>query len=569
MPLLSAPIRLATALAITSGALLLRAREDQPPARAVADVVLLGGRVYTAYTTPSGVAWAQAVAVRGDRVLAVGTDAQVRALAGPATRVIALGGRTVVPGINDAHDHVDPAFGVPVRTVDGPEPDPPLALVLDSVRAVAARTPTGGWLSATVGMRVVDDTLGRLAALDRAAPDHPVLLRVPWGHFLQANHAALRAMGIDESSRDPAGGWYGRDADGRLNGLLHENAALMHMRRLKHARLPARAYADAYRALSDEALRYGITTVQDMSDGKGAADAVAGLRSADVPLRVRLVEWPVDDGRGGRAVAEWNAAPRRVGARAVVSGRKYMLDGTPLERLAMQRRDYADRPGWRGRLNYPPDTVRAILAEALRSREQLMLHAVGDSTVRLVLGLMQALAPDSAWKARRPRIEHGDWLSPDLLPAAERLGVVLVQNPAHLMLGPPLLRARYGRATPDFQPLRDVGRSSVRLALGSDGPRNPWLNVLFATTHANSPAQALTREQAVHAYTFGAAYAERAEGEKGTLRTGQLADLAVLSQDPFTVPPPALPATTSVLTMIGGRIAYDAGVLRATRAPAR
>jgi predicted amidohydrolase YtcJ len=238
-----------------------------------------------------------------------------------------------------------------------------------------------------------------------------------------------------------------------------------------------------------------------------------------------------------------------------------MLDGTPLERLALQRAPYADRPGWRGRLNYPADTIRAILAEALARREQPMLHVVGDSTARLVLATMQALAPDSAWRALRPRIEHGDWVSGELLPVARRLGVVVVQNPAHFMLPPGVVAARFGGPQAGLQPVRSTLAAGVALAIGSDGPRNPFLNVMFATTHANTPAEALTREQAVVAYTRGSAWAEHAEREKGTLAPGMLADLAVLSQDPFTVPPQALPATTSVLTLVGGRVAWDAGVL--------
>jgi predicted amidohydrolase YtcJ len=561
MPLRSTLARLNTALCLSTGALLPSpARTQAPRATAPPDVVLLGGRVFTARPDAP---WAEAIAVRGDRVVRVGTTEEIRRLAGATTRVVALGGRTVIPGINDAHDHLGPSFGTPVVTDPGPEPDPTLAVAIDSLRAAARRTPRGTWLSTAIGMRATDDTLGRLAALDEALPDHPVLLRAPWGHVTIGNSAALRAMGLTAAARDPLGGWYGRDAAGRLDGSLYENAALLHVRRL-NAGLPDGARTAALRAYASEALRFGITSVQAMGSGMSAAHTVRALRAARMPLRVRVVEWPVA-GSSGRDLREWTAVPRAVSPLVRVSGRKYMLDGTPLERLAMQRRAYADRPGWHGRLNYPVDTVRAILAEALRSPEQLMLHAVGDSTLRVVFGLMQALAPDSAWQARRVRIEHGEFVGGELLPVAERLGVVLVQNPAHLMLAPGLVPARYGATPPDFQRLRDVASSRVRLALGSDGPRNPYLNVLFATTHANNPAQALTREQALVAYTAGSAHAERTEGEKGTLAAGQLADLAVLSQDVFTVPPPALPATVSVLTMVGGRVAYDAGVLTTSR----
>ena len=260
--------------------------------------------------------------------------------------------------------------------------------------------------------------------------------------------------------------------------------------------------------------------------------------------------------------------PARLSPLTVVSGTKYVLDGTPIERLALMRRPYADRPGWRGRANFDADTVRAMLADALRAGDQPLLHVSGDSLLRVVFDAMQALAPDSAWRRLRPRIEHGDWLGGDLIPIARRLGVVVVQNPVHFALAPELLAARFGGApgpVPGFQVVRDLVESGVPLAIGSDGPPSPFLNIMFATTHPVSPAQALTREQAVIAYTRTAAYAEHAEGEKGTLAPGMLADLAVLSQDVFTVPPQALPATTSLLTLVGGRVVHDA--LAGTGAP--
>jgi predicted amidohydrolase YtcJ len=199
-----------------------------------------------------------------------------------------------------------------------------------------------------------------------------------------------------------------------------------------------------------------------------------------------------------------------------------------------------------------------MLARALATREPLHLHVAGDSTARLVLGLMQALAPDSAWRPLRVRIEHGDWVSEELIPVARRLGVVVVQNPSHFALEPGMVEQRFGGRPPGFQTVRALVEAGVPLAIGSDGPRSPGLNLMFAVVHPNNPAQALTREQAVAAYTRGSAYAEFAERDKGVLAPGMLADLAVLSQDVFTVPAPSLPATVSVLTLVGGVVVHDA-----------
>jgi len=192
----------------------------------------------------------------------------------------------------------------------------------------------------------------------------------------------------------------------------------------------------------------------------------------------------------------------------------------------------------------------------------LLVHAVGDSAIAVLLGLLSAAAPESTWHALRPRIEHGDFLTADLVPSARRLGVVVVQNPARFTILD-LIRRRYGPGRAGVaQPLRSLLTAGVRIALGSDGPMNPYLNIMLAVTHPVNPGEALTREQAVLAYTRGSAYAEFAEREKGTLAPGMLADLAVLSQDIFTVPLGELWQTESVLTMVGGKVAYDAGVVK-------
>jgi predicted amidohydrolase YtcJ len=498
-----------------------------------ADVVLTGGRVFTA--DPSH-PWAEAVAIRGDRIIAVGTLAEVRRLMGRATHEIPLGGRVVIPGINDAHDHVgEVAMPGEFRTSASPTPDPTLAQVLDSVRAVAARTPSGRWIKATIGLGILNDAGARRDALDRVAAGHPVLLWSWWGHGAVLNTAALRSLGIAEGAADPLGGWYERDATGRLTGRLDEYAEWGAMRQL-YSTFPERTIVAGLEAFADSSLRLGVTTVQDMAGYFDPMLTTRAFRDARLPIRVRLIQWPIPDARG-RNEREWNAVPRTPAPRVAVSGRKWVLDGTPIEQNALMRRPYAGRPGWYGRLDFPLDTVRAILAGALTpGAAQLALHIVGDSTTELVLSAMESLAPDSVWRARRVRFEHGNGVVGAQVERVRRLGVIIAQP-------------RGGA------PLRSWMAAGIALAYGSDNLRNPFYNMMVATTgQGGDPAEALTREQAVVMYTRGSAYAEMAEQEKGMLAPGMLADLAVLSQDIFTVPSQALPATTSVLTIIAGRV---------------
>ena len=529
------------------------------------DLILTNGKVFTA---DPRMPWAEAVAIRGDRIVAVGSSGGLRKLAGASTRHVNLGGRVVVPGFNDAHDHAGAAeYGVEFATSTNPTADPTLAVVLDSLRVLVTRTPRGTWLHSSIGLALLTDSSARRAMLDRIAPDHPVLLNTWTGHGLILNSAALRALHIAENVQDPLAGTYGRDDAGRLNGVLDEYAGWEAERRL-FSGLPTRTIVEALRKYASDGLRLGITSVQDMNGFLDPATTVRVMHEA-LPIRLRVIPYPMT-GTSGRRDAEWAHIERHPAPLTTISGVKWILDGTPIERGALMRTTYADRPDWHGNLEFPADTIRAMLARALATREPLHLHIAGDSVPRLVFGMMRALAPDSAWRPLRVRVEHGDWILGDLLPVARSLGVVVVANPTHFALDPAMVRARFG-SIPPFMAVRSLLAAGIPLGIGSDGPRNPFLNLMFAITNPNTPSESLSREEAVAAYTSGSAYAEFAERDKGMLAPGMLADLAVLSADIFAIPPTALPATVSVLTLVGGRVAYDAGVLarKAVRARQR
>jgi hypothetical protein len=171
---------------------------------------------------------------------------------------------------------------------------------------------------------------------------------------------------------------------------------------------------------------------------------------------------------------------------------------------------------------------------------------------------MDVTGGPKAWADRRVRIEHGDGIMPEMIPRVKRMGLIVVENPTHLAVRE-LFVKRFGVERADqMQPMRSLLDAGIPLALGSDGPNNPYLNIMLASVYPGKPREAITREQAVVAYTLTAAYAEFAEKDKGSLEPGKYADLAVLSQDIFEVPPPELPKTMSVLTMVGGKIVYDA-----------
>lgn len=559
-----ASIRSGVVFALASGLLLAACGGAPAP-----DLILSGGRVFTA---DSARPWAQAVAVTDGRIAAVGPVDEIDALAGPETRVLDLEGRVVVPGLIDAHEHVvwpDPDGERLELPEGGPLPDPSWEEVLPAVEAAAARSPEGAWIQGTIGPSVLFDPTADRFALDEVSAGRPVKLTAFTGHGLLLNSSALERLGIGDAPEDPPGGWYGRveGATGTLDGWLWEYAQFDAARRIVEE-LPRSGGVDEVRAFVNAAVGWGVTSVHETGSPHDLATHLEILESADPEIRWTVYRLPMPSGDvGDIATAE---APRGSGAGNVrIAGDKWILDGTPVEGNVLRVRPGPD--GGHGRMNFTEEEVRALLDGALQREEQPALHVAGDSTLALVLGTMEELAPAEEWRRLRVRIEHGDGLGGDLLPRASRLGVVLIQNPLHFESVAALVEASGGDPAEVGPPqaLRSAREVGVRVALGADTEglaRNPWLNLMLAVTHPARPDEALSREEALIAYTLGGAYAEGAEDRKGRLVPGAAADLAVLSRDVFEVPVERLPETRSLLTLVGGEIVHREGeVVERTR----
>lgn len=509
--------------------------------REQADLLLTGGRVFTGDEARPR---AEAIAVRGDRIVAVGSTAELASLAGPATRVIDLAGRVVIPGINDAHVHA-PWLREPVTNVRLPQDGVTKESLLDAVRAAASNEPPGTTLLSELPLHLVDAGITR-DDLDAISTSVPIRLAVFGGHSAILNTAALRAWGIADDAGDPPGGWYGRSG-GRLNGWLYEHAYWVPQQRAS-AGVTDEELRAAIEEFESEAVTFGITSVQTMA--LVPPDRLERVLRA-MPARLR---WRVIDFR----LAPFDGTPSTYPV-------KYVLDGTPIERTAACGVAYHDDPSTSGRTNYSADEIAAMVRNAARGKSQLLVHAVGDRTVDAVFDAMESTPAD--WPKLRVRIEHGDMLTAELAARARRLGAIVVQNPAHFMI-PETMNARFGtERAGGIQPARSLVASGHPFALGSDGPLNPYLNMFFAAIHPTNPGESLTVEQSLRAYTSGAARAEFREREKGTIAPGMLADLAVLSQDIFAVAPEALPATASELTIVGGKVVWDAKGKAGARAP--
>lgn len=480
-------------------------------------LVLVNGKVFTGDATT-----AQAIAITGNTITAVGTNDAIRALAKPETRVIDVAGRMVIPGINDAHTH--PGLHTPsfVANSDINTAWPQIAA---AISAAVDETPADLWITATVGPKILDDAAITKQTLDKLAPNRKVFIGAFTGHGAVLSSAGLAALGIANTATNPPGGTFGRDAQGNLNGRADEYAHYLVDRRFADLATDEELVT-GIRAFADEAARLGITSIQAMPVPSDARFLKA-LRDAAVPLRVRFMSFPL----------EVPTRPLLQSGGAL----KFILDGTPIERgAALRTAEYAG--GTKGRENFRD--LAPFVKLAVDNNQQLLFHAAGDRTVQSALKAFEGTT------LKRPRIEHGDGLQRDLFPLAVKTGAVVVVNPNHFPF-------RNFYPAGEYMLAASIQKAKIPLAIGSDGPINPYLNIMFAAARPDQPNEALSREDALRAYTSGSAFAENMETKKGKIAPGMLADLAVLSQNILEVPMEALPDTRSVLTIIDGKVVHQ------------
>ncbi len=524
------------------------------------DTILFNGKIFTSAPDHS---YVQALAIQGDRIEAIGDSKRIKQLAGPRTRLIDLGARTVIPGLNDAHNHmhISPNDTLEMQLQS---PNPSWPEMQQAIAVAVPKAPRGSILLATIGGTIFLNPEVDRSTLDKLSPDHPLILTTFTGHGAILNTAALIRVGIQESQPNALGARYERSADGRLNGVLREYATLELARKIGNLTSDADAIVELRDTLADAAKR-GITTLQVMSEKMTPARYVDLLDKVPTSIRIRIMRMPGTT-LNGRNIEEGRTALRNPAPLITVSGTKWLLDGVPFEGTFAPRQRADDsaadvnKPFFGDlQMTFPVKELDAMLRETLQSGDQLLVHISGYPASVAMLDAMQAAGGKTVWAARRVRFEHGDGLLPSLIPRVKEMGIVVVEQGAHLDMSPfgpefmPRIRAEKS------QPLRSLLAAGIPVALSSDddGVSNPFLQIMLAASHPNRPSEAISREQAVIAYTLTSAYAEFAEKKKGSLEPGKLADLAVLSQDIFSVPLNELPTTVAVLTMVGGQVVYD------------
>lgn len=543
------------------------------PAPLSADLVILNATVRTMDTNRPA---AQAVAVQANRIVAIGTSDEVRQLVGPKTRVIEANERLVLPGFNDAHVHFL-SGGFQLSAVDLRDAGTPAEFV-GRIETFAARLPAGRWI--TGGDWDHESWPGAplptRALVDPVTKDIPVFISRLDGHMALANSAAIKLAGVTRETPDPPGGLIVREPVTREPTGIFKDAAMGLISRVIPPPTRPEKLAAA-RAATDHAARLGVTSVQDMSgnDDTGVYQELA--QRGELKTRIYAF-WPLPD---------WEKLAA-VGVRAAfgdpwlrIGGLKGFSDGSLGSTTAWFFDPYLDAPDTRGLATdemLPEGLMRKRVQAADGAGMQVAIHAIGDRANHEVLRIFEEVAAASDRRDRRFRVEHAQHLRAEDVGRFVRTRVIASMQPYHCAddgrwaekrIGPDRARTTYA-----FRSLLDSG---AVLAFGSDwtvAPLNPLLGIAAATTRRTLdgkhpggwvPEQKITVEEAVRAYTVGAACAEFQERVKGTLTPGKLADLVMLDRDLFRIPPAEIERAQVELTIVDGRIIYEAPPAPAAR----
>ncbi|HSS44698.1 MAG TPA: amidohydrolase [Thermoanaerobaculia bacterium] len=535
----------------------------QPP------LLLEGGTVYVSAEVPPRKA---SVLVRDGRIAFVGDPRRAHVLA-PEASVLDLTGTFLFPGWTDAHGHLL-GLGRALETADlrgsaGAEE------AAERLAATAARLPKETWVEGRGWDQNRWPGAGFPDArdLDRLIPDRPVLARRVDGHAVWINGAALAAAGIGVDTRDPAGGRILRRPDGSPSGVLVDNAA-----GLVDKAVPPEPADDIERRLLKglhACARAGLTEVGDASSYGPERIAVLERldRSGRLPIRVYAT---VSSDPG--SLADFFRKGILLGGGAsflTVRAIKAYADGALGSRGAALLADYSDEPGNRGLLVTPSERLQELARETRQKGWQLWIHAIGDRGNRVALDAYAAAAdsvPQAAVGGDRPRIEHAQVVASEDIPRFAKLGVIASLQPTHATSDMPWAQARLGPArVQGAYAWRRLKAAGARLAGGSDFPvesENPLLGFYAAVTRQDlegrpsggwRPEERLTRREALALFTSDAAYAVFEEARRGRIAPGFEADVTVFAADPMAMPEREIPSIPVVLTLVGGRVAYQRG----------
>jgi predicted amidohydrolase YtcJ len=518
---------------------------------------------------------AQALAVKHDRIVAIGTNDEIKNLKKDKTVLVNLGGKFVMPGFNDAHLHLS-GGGFEKLNVDlaGTKS---LAEMKQRIADRAKTTPKGIWVLGRGWDHTTwtEQSLPTRQDIDSVTSGHAAFFGRVDGHIAVANSAALKAAGIDRNTKDPFGGKIDRDASGEPTGILRDSAMELVLKVV-----PPPTPAQVRRAMElafEDAAQWGLTSVQSqLLDNKEWEDfLVCEDLEREGKLTARVTMWLPFDAHLAD-LQRWRAHHSAADPMLRTGMLKAYMDGSLGSRTAALRQPYSDDPGNTGLAQWDQQKLNQFATERVMAGFQFGFHAIGDRAADMALNAFDAAQryarEHNAGGTKfdfRDRIEHDQVLEPDQFAKYRELGVIASVQPNHLLTDMNWAVSRIGpdRAKWSY-PWREFLKNGVVLAFGTDypvEPLTPFRGVYAAVTRKNEagtheyyPGQKLTIDEALAAYTTGSAYAEFAEKDKGVLATGMLADFVVLDRDLTKIAPKEILGTRVLRTVVGGKTVYQA-----------
>lgn len=551
----------------------LAACSGAPPAPP-ADLVLVGGRVYTVEADRP---WAEAVAVRGDRIVKVGTEAEVRALKGPNTREYDVTGSVVLPGLNDSHTHfLDGSLGLDQVDLTGATT---LPAIQERVRRYAAENPDEPWI---LGIGWLYSTFpGRFPhrrELDAAEAGRPVFLYSYDGHSAWCNSAALKAAGITSRTPQPpkSQGEIVKDPKtGEPTGMLKEGATA-----LVDKVVPKPSH-DKKKAALEKGMRLanslGVTSIQNCGGGQDELDLYAELQT-EGRLTVRTsTAFPMPDSPEeitDALLSQVTSARQAHHDHFVRAGTvKFFADGVIESNTAAMLASYSNDPKTKGIPRYEARALEAMVDRMDAAGFQIYIHAIGDGGVRMSLDALEKAMRARPGQKRRHRLEHIETIDASDIPRFGSLGIIASMQPYHAYPEPNLISVWAANVGPERVERafawNAIAAAGGRLAFGSDWPVvtiDPMIGLHNAVLRQDTggqpeggwiPAQRVTLEQAVAAYTLNGAFGSFEEDVKGSIKEGKLADLVVVRPDIFKTAPREIHESRVTLTILDGREVYS------------
>lgn len=557
-------------LLIIASALLLVLLPAPVPVQSAADIVFKNGNVYTANDQSPK---AQAIAVKEDKIVFVGTNAAAQKFVGPNTRVVDLKGNTVLPGFTDSHQHLS---GVGLREMTlNLEGTTSLEDFLAKVKARVDQAKPGEWITGRgwIETHWKPPVFPTRWDLDKVAPNNPVIFGRADGHGSVTNSAALKLAGIDKNTASPFGGEISKDKQsGEPNGMLLDTA-----QGLVRRKVPPTTREDAERAVVlgvKRNIELGWTQIQDAGGGYDDVEVFKKLYAAGT-IKLRIYKAVHGPGASATRLLNEGATIGAYGNRFTFRTIKVVSDGALGSRGAALFEPYSDATDTSGFLTVKAEELRPMLIESLRKGIQVETHAIGDRANRFVLDEYEAAfkaVPPAERKVADPRwrIEHAQIVNPADIPRFAKLGVIPSMQPSHAIGDLFFAPSRVGiKRLQGSYAWESFIKSGVVVPGGSDAPverGEPMIEFYAAVARKDQkgfsgegwhPEEAVTRAQALKMFTIWPAYAAFEEKLRGTIEVGKLADLTILSSDIMTIPAPEILKTRCVMTVINGEIVFE------------